>query len=915
MVGLRGSFRAVVATAVVASSAVMIALPTRASATLPGAPFNGADASPTSDLAAGVVAIPDGVGNQDPSNYTGSTEDDLCPAVQAGTASPKDDLDVFYFGNQTNGSGAFMYVAWHRVATTGTTTIDFEVNHASGVKANCNGINPPRTAGDLLITYDFQGSGPYTLDIERRVWIGTSTAGVWGPPAALAPGSFEASINNDGSFGELVVNLTASGLLGTNGCESFTTVFPKSRSSSANFNNAIKEFVPPRQATVSNCGSIPIHKQDDAGTALSGVVFDLYTDVANAPGVAVVPAQSCTTDASGDCTIADVFPGVYWVVERAAPIGHTGAAAQKVTVALAGNTPSGTRTFVNNRKPARIDIQKNDDAGAALAGATFSLYTDDDNALGTAVTGKSCTTNSSGQCSITGILPPGWYWVVETTTPTGHTTAASERVELSLDEVLPLTIVDNRKPAKVNIVKKDNLDAALAGATFTLYTDVADAPGTAVVGKSCTTGTAGTCSITDILPPGDYWVVETTTPAGHATAAAQAVDLDLDETVTLDFVNVRQPIGISLVKTVNGALHPANDPLFTESGTEVTYVVTIKNTGELPLTITALTDSLHAGVVDDCEQGIGSTLAAGATFTCTYTDSPTEDTENEAAVTGTDVLGRTTSADDEAFVVPLHPAIRIDKSGPAAAHVGDVVTYTFVVTNPGDTGLTDVTVTDPKCADDPELTSKAGGNDDDTLDPGESWTLTCTYTVLEADGTSVTNEVGVAGTDKLGTTVTWDDDHVFPVLHPAITIDKTATPSSVAVSATVTFSYLVTNTGDTTLFDVSVDDDKLGHIGDIASLAPGQSQTLTTTMTVAAGSPTVNVGTAVGTDRLGRTVTASDSATITLVLGVTLTRVPELPRTGFSTEAWLQMSALLLAAGFSLVVTARRRRSHPAPSA
>jgi LPXTG-motif cell wall-anchored protein len=1090
---LRAAMRGALAIAVVASGFFVGSLPQRASATLTGSLFNGLDESPTGDLAAGAVAIPDPVGNIDDTNYTGSDEDEQCPQLAEGTASPKDDLDNFYVGSHANASGVFLYVAWSRVATSGTTTIDFELNHSDGPMANCNGVNPERTVGDLLITYDFHGSGPFTLDIQQREWNGTA----WGAPASLPVGSFEASINDAADFGELVVNLTAAGLLGTtaNGCESFATVFPKSRSSSQSFGSAIKEYVEPVTASVSNCGSVSIHKQDDTGADMQGVVFDLYTDVAGVKGVAVVPAQNCTTDADGDCTIVDIIPGTYWVVERAAPSGYTGAAAQKVTVGLSVNNPAGTLTFVNTRKPGQIDIQKNDDlgdplqgatfglfldnagvkgaavsgktcttaangqcsitnilppgtywvsetvvptgytgaadqkvtigldqtisltfvntrqparvdiikeddAGAPLQGAVFSLYTDNNNAVGTAVTGKTCTTGADGKCSITGILPPGTYWVVETTTPAGHTTAASQKVTLGLNQTVELTFVNERipgqiditkkdddganlsgatfglfldnagvkgaavtgktcttnasgtcsitnilppgtywvsetvvptghtgaadqkvtiglnqtltlnfvnprQPARVDIVKKTDTGAALAGAVFTLYTDNNNAVGTAVTGKTCTTNASGLCSITGILPPAAYWVVETTTPAGYYTADPQKVTLGLNQTVELNFIDVRKPISISIVKEADGEQRPEADPLLTESGTTVTYVLTITNEGELPLTITALTDSLNADVLDDCDQGIGSTLAVGDSFTCTYTSAPTDDAHNVASVTGTDVLSRTTSDTDEAFVVPLHPVINVEKSGPSAAHVGDVVTYTFTVTNPGDTGLDDVALDDSKCAAAPALQSKAGGDQDSTLEPGETWTYTCTYTVVDGDGNAVVNEVEVSGTDVLDTTVTDDDDYTFPVLHPAISIDKTADPVSITTSGTVTYSYLVTNIGDTTLNDVAVTDDILGAIGTIGTLQPGQSATLTRAVEVGTGSPPTNVGTASGVDVLGKKVTATDAQTITVVLGV----VFELPRTGASVKRELQWAGSLLLAGLFMLYIARRRKT------
>ena len=76
----------------------------------------------------------------------------------------------------------------------------------------------------------------------------------------------------------------------------------------------------------------------------------------------------------------------------------------------------------------------------------------------------------------------------------------------------------------------------------------------------------------------------------------------------------------------------------------------------------------------------------------------------------------------------------------------------------------------------------------------------------------------------------------------------------------------MTNTGDTTLFDVSVDDDVLGHIGDIPMLSAGASQTFTASFTVGS-SPVTNTATASGEDVLGETVTASDTAFVDVVSG------------------------------------------------
>ena len=93
------------------------------------------------------------------------------------------------------------------------------------------------------------------------------------------------------------------------------------------------------------------------------------------------------------------------------------------------------------------------------------------------------------------------------------------------------------------------------------------------------------------------------------------------------------------------------------------------------------------------------------------------------------------------------------------------------------------------------------------------------------------------------------------IIHPGIEIVKTVDEETVPIGTTVTFTYVVTNTGDTTLYDISVDDDILGHIGDIEVLEPGQSVTLTKDFVVG-DEPVTNVGTAEGEDILGHSVSA-----------------------------------------------------------
>src|SRR5439155_12639580 len=116
---------------------------------------------------------------------------------------------------------------------------------------------------------------------------------------------------------------------------------------------------------------------------------------------------------------------------------------------------------------------------------------------------------------------------------------------------------------------------------------------------------------------------------------------------------------------------------------------------------------------------------------------------------------------------------------------------------------------------------------------------------------------------------------------------------------------VVKNTSsDTTLYNVVVTDDKLGNIGTIAVLNPGQSVTLhkSTTLPKTAGALT-NVGTATGHDHLGKNVSAHDNATVTVVLAIIL------PKTGSDSRSPMETGFALLGIGIVFVAIARKR--HP----
>ena len=327
----------------------------------------------------------------------------------------------------------------------------------------------------------------------------------------------------------------------------------------------------------------------------------------------------------------------------------------------------------------------------------------------------------------------------------------------------------------------------------------------------------------------------------------------------------------------------------------------------VPLTLSALSDD-HASSVPSpsCDKGLNTVLQPNETITCSYTAKVTDDVHNVASITGKDPLGLTgdpkgvVTATDGTFVHVIHPAIDIVKSGPATAHEGDKVTYTFKVTNTGDVDLANVAVTDDKIGAIGTL---------DSLAKGASKTLSKDFTI-PAPSTGVDNTATACGVDPLDLKVCDTDKHHLTPLHPAIGVVKSG-PANGTPGQVVTYTFKVTNIGDTDLKDVKVTDDKLGDVGTIASLPVGASTTLTKDFTVPTGVATVdNTVTACGTDALSLQVCGTDihHMTVTAVLGEAFQKAP-LAVTGEDSQHRLLAGMAALLAAFGIAVSRRRRRA------
>lgn len=303
--------------------------------------------------------------------------------------------------------------------------------------------------------------------------------------------------------------------------------------------------------------------------------------------------------------------------------------------------------------------------------------------------------------------------------------------------------------------------------------------------------------------------------------------------------------GLTLEKTAtradtNGDNVPSIDDI-------ITYTFTVTNTGNVDIDELEIVDAMFVSPSPVC---LATSLAVGASTTCSAThtvvagDMTAGNVTNTATAQGLTPSNVPVISNESIAVVPLaqSPSIELIKTGShndgnrGYASVGDVVTYTFTITNTGNVTLTGVTLTDPR------ISGAISGMPIASLAPGATVTRTATYalTQLDINAGSVANTATVTGQPPVGGPVTDDGSTTVRLVQaPRLSVEKTAgAPTGHAAGQTITYTFVVRNLGNVPVSNVTIADPQLNGAqnGSIAcgtgTLAIGASRTCTGTHTI-----------------------------------------------------------------------------------
>lgn len=374
-------------------------------------------------------------------------------------------------------------------------------------------------------------------------------------------------------------------------------------------------------------------------------------------------------------------------------------------------------------------------------------------------------------------------------------------------------------------------------------------------------------------------------------------------------------------------------------GQTVNYYFTVTNTGNVALSDVSVVEGEFSGTGElsevVCPAGAdvlapGNQVTCSATYSVTQEDMDAGSVKSAATATGSppnDGCLAATGLSVAEVKMLATPAIAVVKSADAASQknlvAGQIVSYGFLITNIGNVTLRDVAVEEREFSGVGALSEViCPANSSSSLAPDAQVNCNATYTVQQADveAGSLTNAATAVGNPPNEGTPTRSPESVVTIpslAAPALGLIKTANVDrATTVGQVITYSFAVTNTGNVTMMDVTVNEGMFSGTGSLSAvlcpagasaLAPSAQIVCSATYAVtqadlSAGSIS-NTAQVTGKTRCGEIITSAPS-----MVRVT-THVPVLAWTGADPQPLALAALFLLLFGGTALLTARIRRT------
>lgn len=512
----------------------------------------------------------------------------------------------------------------------------------------------------------------------------------------------------------------------------------------------------------------------------------------------------------------------------------------------AASTTCGAGTTINAAAGGTSVGVTNGDLLAGQASCTVTVNVTSD-------TAGTFTNTPANMTSLFGLNPPGTAAVQFTDNPTiGLTPLVTPPFYNRSEQTLTYTYtVTNASTVTLDDV---HVDPTLMGMSTPVCAVTTLAPGQST-----------TCTAT-------YTTTDADVAAGKINDNATATGTQAG--TTTEVTSAPAPTTVPLITTALTLKKTATPATYSEPGQLIAYDFVVTDTSEFTMTNIAVRDRLPGLSSPYCPR---TTLAPGqsehcvATYLTTAVDLDAGSVPNTAIAGAIQLGGTIPQASNESSAViraERKPGITVRKTASPVtfSRAGQVIRYTFHVTNTGNVTLTGVRIADHLAG----LSSVTCPRT--TLAAGASETCTATYRITAADvhAGSVANTAVARGNPPAGMREVSSGGSTATIRHASLRIHKTASPGVFrALGQLIRFSFRVTNTGQVTLSHIAISDTLRGLSAircPSRTLRPGKSETCTATYRITradirAGSVT-NHAVAHGTTPHGSRVASGRAAVI-----------------------------------------------------